>query len=295
MTVSKTKAAAGKKPAASSAKKVVSKAEAPSTSTNEVSEEVEKVDQAIAGNVGPTVVIPFLAKASRGNELQFAVRAWTKHLPNCRIIVIGDAMPWFGKDIIHIPHKPTQDNPQIDVAHKLMAAIASEEVPDFFILSNDDIYPVANLTISEIDVLKANGRLTSRGAPGSTYAKNTENTLKALRKVGIENPYDFATHTPVTIHKNELAETIQQFECDKVGHLIYSLYANTFFIGHRPIITDNGAGGSIVASVFRANPNLEVLGRAFDERKFINHNDAGWTAVIPFLKERFGEKCRFEK
>ena len=242
-----------------------------------------------------TVVIPYKAAAAKGNELQYAVRAWEKHLPNCRVVVIGDSLPWFGKGIIHIEHKSESDNPQVDVAHKMMAAIASDEVPECFIWSNDDIYPVSNLLYEDLLILKANGRLVRRGTPGGVYSKNTDRTIAALKKVGISDPWDFATHTPVVMWKNELAEVIQQFNCDKEGHLVYTLYANTLYQGYNPIKVDNGARGSIVASVYRADPDKEVLKKAFEERKFINNNDAGWPAVKPYLSKLFGEKSRFEK
>ncbi len=244
---------------------------------------------------GLTVVIPFKASMAKGNELQYAVRAWEKHLPNVRIVVIGDSLPWFGKGIIHIEHKAEDVNPQVDVAQKMMAAIASDEVPESFIWSNDDIYPVSNLMYEDLMVLKANGRLGRKGTPGSVYSKNGDRTLAALKKAKIENPWDFATHTPVVLWKKELAEVIQQFNCDKEGHLVYTLYANTLYQGFNPIIVDNGSRGSIVASVYRSDPDKGILEKAFAERKFINNNDKGWPAVKPYLSKLFGEKSRFEK
>lgn len=243
----------------------------------------------------PVVVIPFKASMARSNELQYAVRAWAKHLPGCKVVVIGDKLPWFGKGLGHIPMKPQSKNPQIDVAHKMMAAIASDLVPDFFIWSNDDIYPVCNISISDIDVLKSMGRLGRRGSDGSIYRKNAARTLDALKKSGIRNPWDYATHTPVTFYKEPLADVISKFKCDKEGHLVSTLYFNTVWQGHNPIRVNIGAGGSIIASIWRKNADRKLVKKAFEDRQFINNSDAGWSATEPFLKKLFPKKCRFEK
>ncbi|EMS34604.1 hypothetical protein C943_03291 [Mariniradius saccharolyticus AK6] len=246
---------------------------------------------------GITVVIPFKASAAKGNELQYALRAWDKHFPGCRIAIIGDSLPWFGKEILHIPMDTVSDNPQIDVAHKMAAAIASDLIPQDFIWSNDDIYTLCPITLADIVTLKAHGKLSAKGLAEGLYRKNADRTLKALKEAGIDEPYDFATHTPVALGKNLLSEVLHKFKCLDEGHLVYSLYANYFFVqaGYRPTITYNDARGSIVAAVYRANPDADLLKKAFETRKWINNNDGGWKAVEPYLQKLFPDKCRFEK
>lgn len=267
--------------------------EVPSTKY-EVPRENEEVSS-MPEPLGITVVIPFKANAAKGNELLFAVRAWEKHLPDVRIVVIGDSMPWFSDKIIHIPHTPDSTNPQVDVAQKMMAAIASDLVPEEFIWSNDDIYTLCPVDLADIMVLKAHGRLSKRGALNGIYQQNSLRTVAALKKEGFTNPYDFATHTPVLLIKEYLAEVIGKFKCAEEGHLIYTLYANYWYRDHRPIITYNDGRGSIVASVYRANPDANILKEVFETRKWVNNNDNGWTAVQGYLKKLFPGKSGFEK
>lgn len=244
-------------------------------------------------NHGTTVVIPFKANAAKGNELIFAVRAWERNLPAVRIVVIGDSLPWFSDKIIHIPHTPVSNNPQIDVVHKMMAAIASDLVPESFIWSNDDIYTLCPVELADIMVLKSHGRLGGKGK--GIYYENSLRTVAALKKEGINDPYDFATHTPVLMVKEYLAEVISKFKCAEEGHLVYTLYANYWFKGHRPIITYSDGRGSIVAAVYRANPDPKILQEVFENRKWINNNDNGWPAVKEYLRKLFPEKSGFEK
>lgn len=246
---------------------------------------------------GVCIVIPFLSKAAKGNELLYAVRSWEKHFKGLgKVVVIGDSLPWFGKDIIHIPHKPVSTNPQIDTADKMATAIASDLVPEVFVWSNDDIYPVSDLIEADLEFFKAvKGNLTQRGEPGSEYRANATRTRKALQSLGVANPFDYDCHAPVVFEKAKLAETLAKFACQKEGHLVSSLYFNTHYPGVKPVLVDNGANGSIIASVWSANPNQEILERVFRERKFINNNDRGWPHVKPFLEKLFPEKSRFEK
>ena len=245
---------------------------------------------------GPVIVIPFRANKAKGKELLYAIRAWEKHLPDVRIILIGNTLPELTGLVGHIPHKPVSDNPQIDVANKMAAAIASDLVPEVFIWSNDDIYCVSDIHPADLAVLKAvPGGLVMKGAGSGIYGENGARTLKALKDEGIAKPFDYAAHTPVVFEKTKLAETLVKFKCTKEGHLVSSLYFNTHYPNVRPVILDNTGQGSVVASVFRENPNPKVMPTIFATQKWVNNNDKGWAAVEPFLAKLFPTKSAFEK
>ncbi len=241
------------------------------------------------------IVIPYLAAKAKADELRYAVRAWEKSISGVRIVIVGDMPPWAGKELDHIPHTPTSTNPQIDVAHKMMAAIASDLVPNVFVWSNDDIYTLCPVELADIITLKSHGLLTVKGKANGLYHQNANRTLEALRKHGVTSPADFATHTPVMLEKGGLANIIERFGCDKEGHLVYTLYANVWFRHLRPTVIHNDGRGSIAASVYRSNPDPEILKNVLATRKWVNNDDAGWKALEPKLKELFPDKCRFEK
>jgi hypothetical protein len=241
------------------------------------------------------IVIPYLAAKAKGDELIYAVRAWDAFIPDVQIVIVGDKPPWSGKDLKHIPHKSESKNPQVDVAHKMMAAIASDLVPDVFIWSNDDIFTLCPVELADIVTLKSHGLLANRGRANGVYQENAKRTLEALKKQGVTEPFDYATHTPVMMEKSSLAKVIELFGCDKEGYLVYTLYANMWFKGHRPIITKNDGRGSIIVSVYRPNPDFMILDKALKTCKWVNNNDAGWTALEPKVRTLFPDKSRFEK
>ncbi|MEQ8548729.1 MAG: hypothetical protein RIC03_12505 [Cyclobacteriaceae bacterium] len=246
------------------------------------------------------IVIPYKEESAAGTELLYAIRAWEKFFPKGKIVIIGDKPSSLNDNIVHIPHTPISDNPQVDVAQKLMMAIESDLVSDFFIVSNDDIYPVSPLSLTQIDLLVSGGPFVPRGNAGGVFRENSERTIEALKEAQIKTPMDYSTHTPVTYWKEELKEILLKYGCLENGFLISTLYNNIVWQGSRPVVVDNGANPghagtrSYVGSAFK-KVNPDNMRDAFENRIFINNDDRGWASVLPFLQKLFPEKSSFEK
>jgi len=243
-----------------------------------------------------TVVIPFVQKPAVGNELQYAVRAWEKNYPSCQIIIVGDYPKWGNKsELLHIPVTQESNNPQIDVANKLMAAIASELVPEEFIWSNDDIYPTTPILASDVRLQTAHGELVL-DKRNTVYAKNKKRTIARLLDSGF-GLNNYATHSPVVFEKEKLAEILETFNCLEEGHLISSLYFNVLYPNHIPVFVDNSGRekyGNYTAASVRST-SLAMIEKSASRIKFLNNTDAGWLSVLPFLKKVFKSKSIFEK
>jgi hypothetical protein len=245
---------------------------------------------------GHTVVIPFLASKAKGEELIMAIRSWEKNFPSlARIVIIGDLPPQLKGKISHIPHKAESTNPQIDTAQKKAAAIASDLVPETFIWSNDDIFLISPLSFEDIAAKKSMDLpLKKRASSPTVYGKNTERTIHILEKEGIKNPHNYDSHLPFVFEKTKLAQTLAKFRCTQEGHLVATLYYNSHFPLARPIKIGNSVEGTVMASVWSANPNREILERVFETKQFINCNDNGWPHVERYLLRLFPKKSKFE-
>lgn len=263
--------------------------------------EAKKTEEvAIIGNGSAglnTVVIPYKASMAQGPELMFALRAWEKNFPQLdQVIIIGDSPNFQTSELVKvIAITESSDNPQIDVALKMAAAIASPEVPDEFIWSNDDIYPTTQLTEADVKLLTAKGRL-KEGKSDRQYNINRVNTIDALKEAGYD-VFDYATHTPVVFEKVNLAKILEDFDCFKVGHLISSLYFNVHFDGVVPIIVHDGKEatyGNYIAVVSRSGVPIDLVKSEARRRKFLNNQDPGWPVVHQYLKKAFPQKSAFE-
>nr|WP_294897813.1 hypothetical protein [uncultured Pedobacter sp.] len=244
---------------------------------------------------GPFIVIPFLASKSIGDELKYALRSWALNCPDAIIVLVGDKPDFCSEEVLHIPHTPESDNPQIDVAHKLLAVIASDLVPEKFYLSNDDIYALSKILPHDLDLITANGMLKEEPeATARLYQKNRNRTIAKLKEASLPL-FNYATHTPIAYEKTFLGEVIADTGATEDGMLLSSLYFNAKYPDVRPLMVDCGANGPVSVSVFRANPDPAILKKAVATRKFLNHNDAGYPAVLHYLEKLFSEKSKFEK
>lgn len=239
------------------------------------------------------VVIPYLHSKASGEELRYALRAWEKHLADVQIVLIGDKPDYVSHLVHHIPALTPGDNPQCDVAIKLMQAIASDQVPDVFILSNDDIYPIADVDLQLLASPFCNGKLGDKKNATSGYAEKTNKTLAILEAEGLPT-FDYGTHLPVAYEKEALGKLIAKHTAEVVGLLISSLYFNSVS-KVTPEVTKGNAEGKHVAYIYRDKPNLEVLAEVFNTRKYVNHNSAGYAPTLPFLQKHFPEVSKFEK
>src|SRR5690606_9007033 len=235
-----------------------------------------------------TLLIPYLKSEAAGEELKYALRSWYKNFKeDLRVVVIGDKEDWFSPEIVHIPHEPhliKEDcncpspsmirNPQADVTHKLFTAIASGVVKDDFILSNDDIFLLGETHLSDVAFLKAFGKLDKGGKEGGLYNQNTRRTAKVLENSDLPT-HRYGTHTPMLINADKLVDVIEKYDALENGLLLTSLYFNEVYPDARPIQVDGTIKDPILASVYRANVEENILKSIFAKRKFMNCDAKG--------------------
>lgn len=240
------------------------------------------------------VLIPYLKSEAAGDELKYALRSFDKNLDaQFKVIVIGDREDWFNDE--HITHIPTglySDDPQVDVANKLLTAIASLDLQGKFIFTYDDVFLLGKTDLAEL-LPYAFGKLENAGTKGTQYHDAALRTASQLQKMDLDTiRYD--AHTPVVFDAFLISEIISDHKATEAAVLVKSLYFNKHKLDHRPIQVNGGLHDPILASVYKSNPQLDTLHTAIQTRKFLNCNTAGWKAVEPFLKSLFPNKSKFE-
>ncbi len=256
------------------------------------------------------VIIPYLKSAAAGDELKMAIRSMEKNFNfPFTIIVVGDREEWFADKIVHIPHEPhviTEDcgcpnpsqviDPQADVAHKLLTAITALGIEDKFILTNDDIFVLEPQTLSQIELLKRlPNSLYETGAEGSTYKKNALRTAEFLKANGCPT-YNFGTHTPMVFDAEDFTDMLANIPTTEKGYLLESLYFNGLHPNARPLIVNgSSAHDGVLGSVYKSQPNMDIIEQAFKSRWYFNCNTDGYQAIKPLLLTAFPEPSSFEK
>lgn len=263
-----------------------------------------------SGDKPMVLLIPYLKSEAAGDELKYALRTWEENYAGpVDVVIVGDKEPWFSDKVKHIPHdghlidedcgcdnpKKIRD-PQADVAHKLITAIAARAVEGEFVLTNDDIFLLGPMDFAHLSFLRSNGTLdVGEGVPNGVYRQNALRTAKELtqRQLPIVS---YATHTPVVMDAELLAETIKEYKATEQGILLSSAYFNHWYPNARGTVRVTGQRDcTILASVYRANPDPKVLQTALERRLFLNCNAKGWQGIKHIIEKAYPNKSRFEK
>lgn len=243
---------------------------------NEVHSELEKLREILANSQKVSVVIPYKKSESQGKELMLAIQGWRRHFKeNMRLIVIGDREDFFDADILHIPHECNTDNPPLDIVAKLKELFTVCPEIEYFVLTNDDIYPVNDFDLVEVQFLKCDGLLTDPKSVGTTYAKNRQKTLELLRKEG-KPIFDYGCHTPILMHTEQLLDLFEKYDMEKNSYLVSSLYFNTYFPARVPLRL-NLESDNIKVGVYRKTANLQRLLELMKRKIWVNNSQSGWT------------------
>ncbi|WP_333862572.1 hypothetical protein [Sphingobacterium sp.] len=256
------------------------------------------------------VIIPYLKSAAAGDELKMAIRSMERNFNfPFTVIVVGDREEWFADKIVHIPHEPhviVEDcgcpnpshiiDPQADVAHKLLTAITALGIEDKFILTNDDIFVLEPQTLAQIEILKRlPNSLYETGAEGSAYKKNALRTAEFLKANGCPT-YNFGTHTPMVFDAEDFTDMLANIPTTEKGYLLESLYFNALHPNARPLVVNgSSAHDGVLGSVYKSQPNMDVIEPAFKSRWYFNCNTEGYKAIEPLLLNEFPEPSSFEK
>ena len=243
------------------------------------------------------ICIPYLAKAAQGIELLMTLRSIERNFKNdFQVVIIGDRPEWLSDEAIHIDAPCISNNPQVDVINKIKLAIADERVSNSFIWTNDDIYFVSPVMVSDIQFLTAHGRLEKSEPAKTKYQVNKNRTIDLLKSMGLSN-FNYSTHTPFFFEKEklvELFETFDELQSEDVGLLISSLYYNYHFKDYSPLIIDN-INGNYMLRLVSQNPDPKVFARYVAGKKFLNNSETGYNKLlVDFLNKKFPEKSIFE-
>lgn len=242
-----------------------------------------------------TVVIPYVKKFAQGNELRHAIASWAKYFrtnETVKIVVIGDKEKWMSNEVVVIPHKQTSDNPQVDVMEKLKLAIMSEEVSDEFVWTNDDIYLISPVMLSDINVFKSKGTLTPDKYNG-IYKENMMRTIELLEDVP---KHDYATHTPVFFMKKYWVELFESYpELNNGGYLLSSVYFNLGYPDFIPVQLDWKTDNWLL-TVITPSPSEELFDELVAKKKFLNNAVTGYSEfLMDKLTAMFPEKTIYEE
>lgn len=234
------------------------------------------------------VVIPYCSKGAQGRELEYAVAGWRRHFKeNYLIVLAGEDHPITktGDDIICIESPRVDDIPGMYRQHLDYVSCfkkVHKAFPDSkgFIFVADDVYAVNDFDMSDVLCLKQKGPNMDdfRSTTTNRWQKDKIRTRELLKREGYPTR-NFTTHLPQYFEWDKIEALWEKYDMEHNSYTIEDLYYNIYYPTRIPlqihIDFDNFKCG-----VYRPNPRLEYIDKAFTTKIWIQNSVEGW---IPYL------------
>lgn len=243
------------------------------------------------------VVIPYLAKAAQGRELELAIAGWRKHFKDKYLIVlVGDYDPIVetGNDIIFIDCPrvkwPGEGNYWAHVDHVRKFREVRKYFPNSngFIYTCDDIYATRDFTME--DVLKP--KVREREISGSFLSKNkwvidNYKTRKILKDRGFPT-MNWVCHLPVYYEWDKLFAIYDKYDCDTKSRVVEQLYFNIYHHDADYIVIEEEEN-DYQFKLWNKSTSIDDFRSAVGKKMWVCNSVAGWNPEIEsILREHYG-------
>ena len=240
------------------------------------------------------VVIPYCSDGAQGRELEYAVAGWRRHFKeNYLIVLTGENHPITktGDDIICIESKRVDPIPGMYRQHLDYVSCfrkVHEAFPDSkgFIFVADDVYAVNDFDMSDVMFLKQRDSTMSASLESPNgWQRDKARTIQLLKKEGLPIR-NFTTHLPQWFEWDKLEALWDKYDMDHNSYVLEDLYYNTYFPTRVPlqlhIDHDN-----LKCGVYRSNPRIDYITRAFKEKIWIQNSAEGWIPALDKMLANF--------
>jgi hypothetical protein len=225
----------------------------------------------------------YICKDGENEELRYSIRSVVKNTNDPKIWVVGGKPDWYVGN--YIPVLQNQHKYQ-NALNNLRAACASEQIPEDFILMNDDFY-ITN-KINEIKIYN-NGLLEDQINQyhnlglRSTYLNRLGKTYAYLQRRDISNPISYELHIPMPMEKKKLITILEE----QYSTLWRSKYGNTFNIGGETVkdVKVHKSGGLVALSYNQDQEQIPYLSSA----------DSSFMFLLDYLTTNFPDKSIYEQ
>jgi hypothetical protein len=248
------------------------------------------------------IVIPYLASAAQGREIEYAIAGWRKHFKeehsifreDYRIVLTGEGLPRFkGRDISYVESKRVpavqgQYRQHLDYVSCLKKVRKRFPDSEGFIMVADDCFAVNDFSMADIQFLKAKSMdIDYDPMTPNAWRQDAIKTAKALHAAGLPT-HDYTTHLPQWFEWSKLETLWAKYDMEHQSYVIEDLYYNTYFADRIPFILSE-TSDNLKLTVTQNAPSGAALDMALRRKVWINSNADGWRPELQkLLADHFG-------
>jgi hypothetical protein len=221
------------------------------------------------------VVYP-VRPGQRNEELRFSLRCLAANLPHDRVWLVGEKPSWVS-GVEFIGGGNPHSNKTANYSYNVLLACRENDVPDEFLLFNDDFFvtaPMEEIPVYHRGALSTHLRVSRHRH--DWWAKGLRRTVQLLREAEINDCLSYELHVPLPVNKFKMLSTLERF-CEPPPGFLRTLYGNE----HR-------IGGEVLADV----KNIRV---AAVQRPLHSTQDNVWAKYARWYHKNFPDRCCYEK
>lgn len=241
------------------------------------------------------IVIPYLASAAEGRELEYAIAGWRRHFKeNHQIVLTGEGLPRGKARFItrveskRVPSIEGQYRQHLDYVSCLKKVRKRYPESKGFVMVADDCFAVNDFDMSDILTLKARDwDIDYDPMSPNAWKQDAIKTARALHAGGYPT-HDYTTHLPQW-YEWELLEYIwDKYDMAHESYVVEDLYYNTFYPTRVPLILDEQKD-NYKLTVTQLTPSGSEIEWRSRRKIWLNSNNEGWRPELKnLLKNHFG-------
>lgn len=220
-----------------------------------------------------TDIVYYVRNGDRNDELRYSLRS-LDNLPHDRVFIVGHTPKWV-TGVTSIPGNVVTTGPQQTAVDNLIRACEAVDA-ERFIVFNDDFYvmePMDAIPSWHAGPLDEKARRTHGG-----YGAALKVAEMRLAELGVTDALAWTLHIPVLVVRGALQAILSSLEpLRRVLPEWRTMY------------------GNLVGATGEQHDDVKVFHRRPIPRgPFLSSLDSNFGLVLPTLRERFPEPCRYE-
>lgn len=225
----------------------------------------------------------YICRSGENEELRYSIRSVLYNIPDALITVVGGKPDWYCGHYIEVKqtlgkYKNAREN--------ILEIIKSDEIPEEFILMNDDFYimkPIDDIPIFHGGPFAEKVLLYEDLAPKSSYTGKLIHTYKKCKGIDhIDSPKDYELHIPFKVKKSLLLPIIRSKDTKKLWR---SFYGNYYSIGGEQIKD---------VKIYTRGPLKSKSHIYTEEDIFISSDDSSFEIIRPILQKKYKKRSALE-
>lgn len=236
------------------------------------------------------VVIPYLASAAQGREIEYAIAGWRKHFKeNYLIVLVGEGLPAMDAEDVYCLESKRVDAISGQYRQHLDYVSCFQKVhkefpdTDGFIMVADDCFALNDFDISDVKLLKMlQPDVNFNPDSMNGWRRDKMKTKQTLQQAGLPTR-NFTTHLPQWYDWDKVEALWEKYDMLHSSQVIEDLYYNTYCANRIPFRLDRDSDNFKLGVYGKDAETLAFIAKAPEQKIWITNSPEGWCPELEVM------------